>query len=117
MTNQANVNDVEKRWHDPRTTRAAITYVLSVVALAGLAFAATAVWQSLLAAVLVPGILCVGGLGGLVQTYRVWRAGGVWPIWQAVSWFLLLFFMFCLGIPFSVQESLNSAGAPAILIG
>ena len=117
VTDQANVNDVEKRWHDPRMTRAAVTYVVAVVALAGLAFAATAVWRSMLAAVLVPGILSVGGVGGLVQTYRVWRAGGVWPIWQVVSWFLMLFFLFCLGIPFSVQESLNSAGAPAILIG
>ncbi|MFM8600449.1 MAG: hypothetical protein ACKOB8_15810 [Mycobacterium sp.] len=110
MTDDANVNDVEKRWHDPRMTRAALTYVVAVVALAGLAFAATAVWRSMLAAVLVPGILSVGGIGGLAQTYRVWRAGGVWPIWQAAAWFLLLFGVFCLGIPFSVHQSQMGAG-------
>lgn len=110
MTDEANVNDVEKRWHDPRTTRAATTYVVAVVALAGLAFAATAVWRSVLAAVLVPGILFGGGIGALVQTYRVWRAGGVWPIWQAAGWFLLLLGIFCLGIPFSVHQSEMGAG-------
>ena len=117
VTDQANVNDVEKRWRDPQMLRAAITYVVVILVLAGLAFGATAVWRSLLAGILVPAILFTGGLGGLVQTYRVWRAGGVWPIWQAASWFLLLFGIFCLGIPFSVHEALNSAAAAAILVG
>jgi hypothetical protein len=102
MTDQGSINDVEKRWHDPAMVRAAVTYVVVVVALAGAAFAATAVWRSLLAAILVPAILFLGGVGGLVRTYRVWRAEGVWPIWQAASWFLLILFLFCLGIPFSV---------------
>lgn len=103
--NEGTVNDVEKRWHDPAQFRAAVIYVVTVVALAGMAFAATAIWRSLLAAILVPAILFAGGIGGLVRTYRVWRAEGVWPIWQAASWFLLLLFLFCLGIPFSVAAA------------
>lgn len=95
-------NDVEKRWRDPAAFRAAVTYVVVVVALAGVAFAVTVASRSLLAAILVPGILFLGGVGGLYRTYQVWRAEGVWPIWQAAAWFLLLFGVFCLGIPFSV---------------
>ena len=105
VTSVGTTNDVEKRWHDPAMVRAAVTYVVIVVALAGVAFAAAAVWRSLLAAVLVPGILLLGGLGGLYRTYRVWKAEGVWPIWQAASWFLMLLFLFCLGVPFSVAAS------------
>jgi len=104
MASDGSTNDVEKRWHDPRMVRAAVTYVAVLVALAGAAFAATVMWRSHLAAILVPGILFLGGIGGLVQTYRVWRVEGVWPIWQAASWFLLLSAIFCLGIPFSVGQ-------------
>lgn len=104
VRHDGNVNDVEKRWHDPIQFRAAVTYVLTVLALAGLAFAATSVWRSLLAAILVPVILFVGGVGAFVRTYRVWRAEGVWPIWQAAGWFLLLLFLFFLGIPFSFAQ-------------
>lgn len=96
-------NDVEKRWHDPAMVRSAVTYVVAVVGLAGLALAATALWRSLIAGVLVPGILFAGGVGALVRTYRVWKAEGVWPIWQAAAWFLLLLFLVCLGVPFAVQ--------------
>lgn len=97
-------NDVEKRWHDPQMLRSAVNYVLVVVALAGAAFAATVIWESLLAAILVPVILFGGGVGAFVRTYRVWRAEGVWPIWQAAGWFLLLCFLFCVGIPFSFMK-------------
>jgi len=97
-------NDVEKRWSDPVQFRAAVTYTLVVIAFAGVAFAATALWRSLFAAVLVPGILFAGGVGGLIRTYRVWRAEGVWPIWQAAAWSLLLLAVFCLGIPFAVAR-------------
>lgn len=104
MRNDGTTNDVEKRWHDPVMTRAAVTYAFSVIGLAGLAFAATAVWRSMIAAILVPVILFVGGIGALFQTYRVWKAEGVWPIWQAAGWFLLLLFLFCLGIPFGLMR-------------
>jgi hypothetical protein len=98
---QGDINDVEKRWHDPAMLRAAVKYVLVVIALAGAAFTVTVVWRSVLAGVLVPAILFFGGIGALVQTYRVWRVEGVWPIWQAAGWFLLLLFLVCLGVPFA----------------
>lgn len=95
-------NDVEKRWHDPEAFRAAMTYVVAVVAVAGAAFAATVTWHSLIAGILVPVILFIGGVGALVKTYKVWRAEGVWPIWQGAGWFLLLLMLVCLGVPVAV---------------
>ena len=67
-----------------------------------MAFTVTVVWRSVLAGVLVPGILFSGGIGAFVQTYRVWRVEGVWPIWQAAGWVLLLLFLVCLSVPFAV---------------
>lgn len=106
MTNETSdigsKNDVEKRWRDPQTFRAAASYILIVIALAGTAFAATVAWRSLPAAIMVPGILFMGGVGALIQTYRVWRAEGVWVIWQAAGWLLLLLCLFFLGLPMSI---------------
>ena len=51
---------------------------------------------------MVPGILFMGGVGALIQTYRVWRAEGVWVIWQGAGWFLLLLCLFFLGLPMSI---------------
>lgn len=102
MATDGDTNDVEKRWHDPVMVRAAVTYVISVIAVAGVAFTVTVVWRSVVAGVLVPAILFFGGIGAFIQTYRVWRAEGVWPIWQAAGWFLLLLFLVCLGVPFAV---------------
>lgn len=99
-----NTNDVEKRWHDPAMVRAAVKYTVLVLVLAGAAFAATAVWRSLLAGILVPGILFVGGIGAFIRTYQVWKVEGVWPIWQAVGWILLLLFLVFLGVPFSLNQ-------------
>lgn len=98
-------NDVEKRWSDPQTFRAAATYVGVVILLAAAAFVATAVSRSLLAGILVPGLLFAGGIGAFIRTYQVWRAQGVWPIWQGAGWILLLLFLVCLGVPFSVAQS------------
>ncbi len=94
-------NDVEKRWHDPPMFRAAVTYVVAVIALAGIAFALYAIpgGRSVYAAVLVPLILFVGGVGAFIKTYRVWKVGGTWPIWQGAGWFLLALFLVCLSIP------------------
>ena len=102
ITTDGDTNDVEKRWHDPAMFRAAVKYVLSVIALAGAAFTFSVVWRSVLAGVLVPTILFCGGVGAFVTTYRVWRAEGVWPIWQAAGWFLLLLFLVCLSVPVAV---------------
>lgn len=104
MTNyDAARRDVEKRWNDPPTFRAAATYVVSVVALAGLAFAAMAAWHSLLAAILVPVILFVGAMGGLLRTYQVFKAGGVWAIWHGAAWILLVLLMLFFDLPFALR--------------
>jgi hypothetical protein len=103
MASEGSINDVEKRWRDPAAVRAAAKYVATVVLLAALAFAATAVWRSFVTGLLVPGILFAGGIGAFVRTYQIWRIEGVWVIWQAAGWILLaLFFMF-LGVPFAVR--------------
>ncbi|MEI6251316.1 MAG: hypothetical protein WCP30_00735 [Mycobacteriaceae bacterium] len=99
---QGDINDVEKRWHDPAMVRAAVKYVLLVIALAAAAFTVAVVWRSVIAGILVPAILFSGGIGAFVQTYRVWRAQGVWPIWQGAGWFLLMLFLVCLSVPFAV---------------
>lgn len=102
MTTDGDTNDVEKRWNDPAMFRAAVKYVLTVIALAAVAFTVTVVWRSLIAGVLVPGILFAGGIGAFIRTYQVWKAEGVWPIWQGAGWILLLLFLICLGVPFAV---------------
>ena len=104
MTNyDAARRDVEKRWNDPPTFRAAATYVVSVVALAGLAFAAMAAWHSLLAAILVPVILFVGAMGALLRTYQVFKLGGVWAIWHGAAWILLVLLMLFFDLPFALR--------------
>lgn len=90
-------NDVEKRWHDPAAFKAAVRYDVAVVAVAGVAFVVYALSKGLLAAVLVPAILFVGGVGAFIRTYQVWRAEGTWPIWQGAAWFL--FALFLLSLP------------------
>ncbi|MDH6198582.1 hypothetical protein M2272_005241 [Mycobacterium frederiksbergense] len=92
-------NDVEKRWHDPEMFRAAVTYVVCVVAVAGVALTFYAFDRSLLSATLVPTIMFVGGVGAFVRTYQVWRAEGTWPIWQGAGWFLLALSLVCLSVP------------------
>jgi len=92
-------NDVEKRWHDPATFHAAVTFVVAFVAVAGIALAAYAFGGGLLAASLVPTILFVGGVVAFVNTYRLWRAEGTWPIWHGAGWFLLSLSLVCLSVP------------------
>ena len=99
----ASRRDVEKRWHDPATFRAAARYVLYVVALAAAAFVATMVWKALITGILVPVILLLGTVGAMVRTYQLWRDGGVWVIWQGAGWILAVLFMFCLGVPTAVM--------------
>lgn len=97
-------NDVEKRWHDPAGLRAATVYVGSVIAVAAIAYTVTVVYRSLIAGIMVPAILFVGGIGAFVRTYQVWRRQGVWVIWQGAGWMLLLLFLLCLGVPTSVGQ-------------
>jgi hypothetical protein len=97
-------NDVEKRWHDPATLRAAMIYVAVIVALAAAACAGvllfgrgTYVW-----AWAPPLILFAGGVGAFGKTYRVWRVRGTWPIWHGAGWFLLTLMLVSLALPGAV---------------
>ena len=94
-------NDVEKRWHDPRAARSAITYVAVVVACAGVAFAIYALGDRdrIGLAAATPGVLFLGALGAFVKTYRDWRARRTWPIWQGAGWFLLAVSLLTFGVP------------------
>lgn len=94
-------NDVEKRWRDPAAARAATIYVTAIVAVAGAAGTGfllflrdTPQWSWG-----VPLVLFAGGLGAFGQTYRVWRAGGTWPIWHGAGWSLLTLMLVSLALP------------------
>lgn len=108
-------DDVEKRWSDDGNFRRAVRYVVAVLIVAALVCAATAVWAATgrcrdaedllcdtpaqVAVLFGPGaVLFLGGVGAFVQTIRVWRRGGTWPIWQGAGWFLLLLTLFYLGM-------------------
>ena len=97
------IDDVEKRWHDPDALRQAVGYGVGVVVVAGIAFVVFAVVDkgSVLLASTVPAILFIGGVGALIRAYRAWRIGGTWPIWQGAGWFLLTLMLVCLSIPWS----------------
>jgi NADH:ubiquinone oxidoreductase subunit H len=94
-------NDVEKRWNDPPTFRAAARYVAGIVAAAGMAFAifAFTARDSVFVASAVPVILFLGGVGAFVKTYAVWKVQGAWPAWQGAGWFLLTLMLVSLSIP------------------
>ena len=67
----------EKRFNGSGAFRAAATYAVTVVALAGVAFAfyAFGARDSVYAAALVPLFLFIGGVGAIIRTYREWKAG------------------------------------------
>lgn len=96
-----NVDDVEKRWHDPRALRSAVGYVAVVVLIAAAAFVwyATGSQYDVARAVATPAVLFVGAVGALVKTYRDWRVGRTWPIWQGAGWFLLSLALVTLSVP------------------
>ncbi|AZG45181.1 hypothetical protein [Gordonia insulae] len=43
--------------------------------------------------VVAPVVVLIGALAALWRTYRNWRAGGRWQVWQGASWFLLAIFI------------------------
>jgi hypothetical protein len=97
----AMTNDVEKRWRDPPTLRAAIRYVTVVVILAAGVFTAfvitdpvAVIWSFGPSAVL----FC-GALGAFAKTYADWRAFRTWPIWHGAGWFLLTLTLVGLSVP------------------
>jgi hypothetical protein len=102
MSGSSTRNDVEKNWHDPPAFRAAVTYDAVVIAVAAVAFAIYAVSGDLFTAALVPAFLFLGGVGAFVQTYRVWKAEGTWPIWHGAGWFLFALFLVGLSVPATV---------------
>jgi hypothetical protein len=97
----ADADDVEKRWHDPRAFRAAVGYVVAVIAVAAVAFTVYVLrdQHDLRWAFAAPGVLFVGALVAFVKTYRDWRAHRTWPIWQGAGWFLLTTTLLSFGIP------------------
>jgi hypothetical protein len=95
-------NDAEKRWHDPAGFQRAVLYVASVAACAAVVAAIVFAWfgrENGWALSIVPAaVLMCGTLGAFVRTYRVWRDGGVWPIWQGAAWFLMLITIVYIGM-------------------
>jgi hypothetical protein len=94
-------NDVEKRWNDKTALRAAALFDAAVVVVA---FAWLIIYliidpDSSMWAVGVPAVLLLGGLGAFVQTYRVWKRGGGWPVWQGAGWFLFVLMLVTLSLP------------------
>jgi hypothetical protein len=97
----AMTNDVEKRWRDPPTLRAAVRYVTVVVILAAGVFTAfvitdpvAVIWSFGPSAVL----FC-GALGAFAKTYADWRAFRTWPIWHGAGWFLLTLTLVGFSVP------------------
>ncbi|GAC84195.1 hypothetical protein GP2_019_00120 [Gordonia paraffinivorans NBRC 108238] len=72
-------------------THVAITAVfgLALVVVAG--FSSDPLQTALIVAA--PVVVLVGAISMLVRTYRVYRRGGRWQLWQGGSWFLLAFFI------------------------
>ena len=101
MRTNMTTNDVEKRWHDPDAFRAASLYVASIIAVAGLAFILFLLIgrEVPLSALGTPVVLLVGAIAAFIKTYRVWRAGGTWPIWQGAGWLVLTLMLVSLIIP------------------
>jgi hypothetical protein len=97
----AMTNDVEKRWHDPRALRSAVTYVVVVVLLAAAAFTAFAITHPV--AVIwsfgPSAVLFCGALGAFGKTYADWRAYRTWPIWHGAGWFLLTLTLVGFSVP------------------
>ncbi|MBF6239313.1 hypothetical protein IU474_19900 [Nocardia otitidiscaviarum] len=95
------VNDVEKRWSDPKMFRHAAWYVGGVVVLTALAVAVLELVTDPSRAVIVfvPGtVLLVGGIVAFVLALRAWRRRGAWPIWQGAGWFLFTLMVVYLAI-------------------
>ncbi|WP_067689129.1 hypothetical protein [Nocardia jejuensis] len=110
------VDDVEKRWNDPPTVRLAVRYVVAVLVSTAIVAGLALVWaasrqqcldtaaircdtSSKLVVGLVPGcVLLFGGLGAFVITFRYWRDGRAWPIWQGAGWFLFTVMVLYLSI-------------------
>ncbi|MFF2395674.1 hypothetical protein [Nocardia sp. NPDC058114] len=101
-------DDVEKPGADDGQYRRAVLYVVCVVGVAALVFAAVNVWaanrgacadaqthlcDTLSESAIVIGpsaVVLLGGIGAFIQTYQRWRAGNSWRTWQGAGWFLFI---------------------------
>lgn len=103
-----NGSDTEKRWSDPEEFRKAAIFTIVVVGAALvvlLVLVLSANRQSGggesgigILAFAPSAVFLIGGLAAFVQTYRVWRRDGTWPIWQGAGWFLMVLMLFSLGL-------------------
>lgn len=111
-------SDVEKRWNDPRTFRSAVWFTVAVVIVALAVMGAAILWsvtgdgnqcadarfavcespERYILAMAPTAILLIGGIIAFVRSYRAWRVGGVWPIWQGAGWALFVLALIYLGI-------------------
>ncbi|WP_040796150.1 hypothetical protein [Nocardia higoensis] len=109
------VDDVEKRWSDPKGSREAMRFGVVVLALAVLTGVVIAIWASARDACEAQRMLCdttsqvtmvvgpavvlaAGWIGAFVITFLRWRRGQVWPIWQGVGWFFFFLLLAYLSI-------------------
>lgn len=109
------VDDVEKRWNDPKTFRRAARYVVGVLVLAAVAAVASIAWAASRQQCLNSGMLCdgtaravvglvpgvtllLGGIGAFVMAFRAWRVQQNWTIWQGAGWILFTLMVLYLAI-------------------
>jgi hypothetical protein len=99
-------NDVEKRWNNKTTFRSAALYDAAVVLLAfgWLIICLVADPDSSMWLVGVPACLLLGGIGAFVQTYRVWKSDGSWPVWQGAGWLLFILMLLTLSLPVTAAD-------------
>ncbi|MDO3646286.1 hypothetical protein [Nocardia mangyaensis] len=101
-------DDVDKRGNEQQAFRQAVTYGVSVIAVAAVVGVLTTVWAAnrsacaaadtrlcddvaKTAVLFGPGvILLAGGLGAFVVTFRRFRAGRNWRAFQGAGWFLFV---------------------------
>jgi hypothetical protein len=110
--------DVEKSWHDPAAARAATRFTIAVVVVACAVMGGAILWsvsanhgecddasfavcqspQRYILAMAPTAIFLAGGVIAFVQSFRTWRAGGAWPIWQGAGWVLFVLSLLYLGL-------------------
>jgi hypothetical protein len=115
---QAQTSDVEKNWRDPGAMRAATRFTIAVVFVALAVMVGSILWsvatdhgecadaefavcqspQRYFLAMAPTAILLIGGVTAFVQSYRAWRSGHAWPIWQGAGWVLFVLSLLYLGL-------------------